>query len=200
MKLNQLHINLSKCAFMYFRPNLNIYDRMICARSQVYNKAYTLSVNGQKIRKVDKVKFLGVFIDDQLSRDYQIEHIENKLLSTIVLIKRIKKFIPRPHYMKIYHSLFLSHLTYGITCWGGTYKSKLHRIFNLQKRCVRILFGEIYSFDHPEYYSTCARAKTFTEHMAQKDYALEHTKPIFNKYNRSNIVSLLPSSPASMTV
>ena len=95
---------------------MNIYDRMICARSQVYNKAYTLSVNGQKIRKVDKVKFLGVFIDDQLYWDYQIEHIENKLLSTIVLIKRIKKFIPRPHYMKIYHSLFLSHLTYDITC------------------------------------------------------------------------------------
>ena len=190
LKLNQLHINLSKCAFMYFRPNLNIYDRMICARSQVYNKAYTLSVNGQKIRKVDKVKFLGVFIDDQLSWDYQIEHIENKLLSTIVLIKRIKKFIPRPHYMKIYHSLFLSHLTYGITCWGGTYKSKLQRIFNLQKRCVRILFGEIYSFDHPEYYSTCARAKTFTEHMAQEDYALEHTKPIFNKYNLLNLHNL----------
>ena len=37
-----------------------------------------------KIRKVDKVKFLGVFIDDQLSWDYQIENIENKLLSTIV--------------------------------------------------------------------------------------------------------------------
>ena len=76
LKLNQLHINLSKCAFMYFRPNLNIYDRMICARSQVYNKAYTLSVNGQKIRKVDKVKFLGVFIDDQLSWDYQIDKLK----------------------------------------------------------------------------------------------------------------------------
>ena len=60
-KLNQLHINLSKCAFMYFRPNLNICELMICARSQVYNKAYTLSVNGQKISKVDKVKFVGVF-------------------------------------------------------------------------------------------------------------------------------------------
>ena len=92
--------------------------------------------------------------------------------------------------MKIYHSLFLSHLTYGITYWGGTYKSKLQRIFNLQKRCVRILFGEIYSFDHPELYSTCARAKTFTEHMAQKDYALEHTKPIFNKYNLLNLHNL----------
>ena len=53
-------------------------------------------------------------------------------------------------------------------------------IFNQQKRCVRIIFGETYSID------TCARAKTFTEHMAQKDYALEHTKPIFNKHNLLN--------------
>ena len=62
----------------------------------------------------------------------------------------------------------------GVLDTKFTYKSKLQRIFNLQKRCVRLLFGEVYSFEHPEYYSTCARAKTFTEHMAQKDYALEH--------------------------
>ena len=55
LEIDPTHINLSKCA----------------------------SVNGQKIRKVDKVKFLVVFIDDQLSWDYQIEHIENKLLSSV---------------------------------------------------------------------------------------------------------------------
>ena len=75
--------------------------------------------------------------------------------------------------------VYKSHLTYGITCWGGTYKSKLQRIFNLQKRCVRILFGEIYLFDHPEYYYTCARAKTFTEHMAQKEYESLNTQNQF---------------------
>ena len=79
---------------------------MICARSQIYNKAYTLSVNDKKIRKLDKLKFLDVSIDDKLSWDYQIEHIKNKLLSTIVLIKRIKKFIPRPNYMKIHYSYY----------------------------------------------------------------------------------------------
>ena len=96
----------------------------MCTHSQVYNKAYTLSVNGQKIRKVDEVKFLGVFIDDKLSWDYQIEHIENKLLSTIVLIKSIKKFIPRPHYMKIYHFLFLSHFCMQDTFARATHSAK----------------------------------------------------------------------------
>ena len=125
MHANQLHINLSKCAHMYFRPNLNYRERMKCARSECYDPTLTLSVNGQKVKQVDKIKFLGVIIDDQLSWNDQIKYVENKLMSTIVLIKRIKKFIPSSHYFKIYHSLFISHLTYGISCWGGICPSKL---------------------------------------------------------------------------
>ena len=55
-------------------------------------------------------------------------------------------------------------------------------MLNIQKRCVRILFGDNYSFDHPEYYLTCARARTYMDHTTLKDYSLEHTKPIFNKH------------------
>ena len=71
MKVNQLHINLSKCAHMYiihmyFRPNLNNNERNACActRSNVYNASCILSLNGIKVKKVDKIKFLGVIIDD----------------------------------------------------------------------------------------------------------------------------------------
>ena len=154
MHANQLHINLSKCAHMYFRPNFNYIKRMKCARSECYDPTLALSVNGQKVKQFDKIKFLGVIIDNQLSWNDQIKYVENKLMSTIVLIKRIKKFIPSSHYFKIYHSLFISHLTYGISCWGGICPSKLIKMFNIQKRCVRILFGDKYSFDHPEYYLT----------------------------------------------
>ena len=181
MNANQLHINLSKCAHMYFKPNINNNERMSCARSQNYDIILKLSINGVKVKQVDRIRFLGVIIDDKLTWDAQIEHLENKLISTIVLIKRIKKFIPSSHYLTIYHCLFLSHLTYGITCWGGAYTSKLQKLFNIQKRCIRMLFGEIYSFDHPEYYYTCARLITYAEYKTDKNYTLEHTKPLFNK-------------------
>ena len=141
MNANQLHINLSKCAHMYFKPTINNNERMSCARSQNYDINLKLSINGVKVKQVDRIRFLGVIIDDKLTWDAQIEHLENKLISTIVLIKRIKKFIPSSHYLKIYHCLFLSHLTYGITCWGGAYTSKLQKLFNIQKRCIRMLFG-----------------------------------------------------------
>ena len=84
MNANQLHINLSKCAHMYFEPNINNNERMSCARSQNYDINLKLSINGVKVQQVDRIIFLGVIIDDKLTWDAQIEHLENKLISTIV--------------------------------------------------------------------------------------------------------------------
>ena len=156
-------------------------------------KALRYQLMDKKLKKADKVKFLGVIIDENLTWDDQIKHLENKLLATIVLIKRVKKFIPSSHYLKIYQSLFVSHRTYGISCWGGVYYSKLQKLFNIQKRCIRILFGESYSFDHTEYYATCCRTKTYQEHVALKNYALEHTKPLFNKHSLLTLHNLYAS-------
>ena len=57
MKTNQLHINFSKCAHMYLGPTLNNNDQMTCARATTYNDRLTISVNGQRIKQVDKVTF-----------------------------------------------------------------------------------------------------------------------------------------------
>ena len=93
-----------------------------------------------------------------------MKYVENKLMSTIVPKKRSKKLIASSHYFKIYHSLLMSYLTYGISCWGGICPSKLIKMINIQKRCVRILFGDKYSFDQPEYYLTSAKTRTYTDH------------------------------------
>ena len=93
MNANQLHINLSKCAHMYYKPNINNNERMSCARYQNYDISLKLSINGVKVKQVDRIRFLGVIINDKLTWDAQIEHLENKLISTIVLIKRLISWI-----------------------------------------------------------------------------------------------------------
>ena len=99
MKTNKLHINLSKCAHMYFRPNLHYKEHLSCARTTGYDQGLTLSVMSmsnyisqisititiefnnliysirQKVKKSDKVKFLGVIIDENLTWDDQIKHL-----------------------------------------------------------------------------------------------------------------------------
>ena len=183
MVSNQLHINLNKCVYMHFKPRLNNDNRKTCARARAHGNEHSLSLNGVKLKKVDKVRFLGVIIDDQLSWEHHIKYLEEKLNSSIITIKRIKKFIPKDHYKKLYHSLFACHLTYGITAWGGTSVSKLQKLFAIQKRCVRLLFGDKLSYDHAEFYETCARVRTYQEHKSPKNFVLEHTKPLFNKLN-----------------
>ena len=51
------------------------------------NLKHKLFIRGVKIKKVDKVRFLGVIIDAHIS------HLETRLLSSITMIKRIRKFI-----------------------------------------------------------------------------------------------------------
>ena len=47
-----------------------------------------------------------------------------------------------------------------------------------------------YTFDHSGYYETCARARTYQDHISKKSYVLEHTKPLFSKHNILSIYNL----------
>ena len=106
------------------------------------------------------------------------------------MIKRIKKSIPESEFLKIYNALFMSHLSYCISCWGGIPAYKLNKIFAIQKRCIRLLFGETPNYDHGEFYETCARVRPISEHYAEKNFALEPTKPLFNKHKILNLHNL----------
>ena len=192
MNENLLHINLDKSVHMHFRPNLNASESLTCARTRQYGSenALRLKIGEHKLKKVDKVKFLGVIIDDKLNWEPQIENLTKKLNLSMIMIKRITKFVPKSEYMKIYDALFKSHLSYCISSWGGIPNYKLQSIFSIQKRCVRLLFGKEYSFDHAGYYETCARVRTYNEHMSPKNYCLEHTKPIFNEHKILNLYNI----------
>ena len=191
MIANQLHINMSKSVFMHFRRSLNAEERLTCARLREYGSEKTLRIGTQKLKKVDKVKFLGVIIDENLNWEPHIQHLTQKLNSSIIMIKRIIKFIPKSEYTKIYDALFKSHMSYCISSWGAIPNSKLQGIFAIQKRCIRLLFGLEYSFDHAGYYQTCARTRTYQDHISKKSYILEHTKPLFNKHNILSLFNLI---------
>ena len=53
-----------------------------------------------------------------------------------------------------------------------------------------MLFGKEVSYDRPEFYFTCARIRTYNQHMEHKSYCLEHTKPLFNEHKILNLENL----------
>ena len=82
---NQLHINMTKSVYMHFRPGR--YSS--CARARELGNEKHLKIADHTLMKVEKVKFLGVIIDEELSWEYQVYHLREKLNSCINIIKRI---------------------------------------------------------------------------------------------------------------
>ena len=97
------------------------------------------------------------------------------------------------------HTLFESHLIYGITVWGGESKTKLEPLFNLQKKCLRILFG-----DKEAYYLDKFRTSVRTRPMAwdhkslEQNSLLKKTPKTASPYSRPT-KSLLSSMHTSTT-
>ena len=94
MSKNMLHINVGKSCYMVFTTE---HGAMTCARARTYdmNKESNLYLCGTRLNRENEVKFLGVMIDDRLKWDSHIDFLERKLNSCIIIIKRIKYFIPK---------------------------------------------------------------------------------------------------------
>ena len=119
MKINKLHINIGKCCFMHFKPHSPNY------KNSSKHPTQPVKIDDNEIPHVKETKFLGVIIDDELSRSPHIKNLTNRLKYHIGSINRIKDNIPSCLHKLLYHTLFESHLLYGITVWGGVSKSKL---------------------------------------------------------------------------
>lgn len=173
MRHNLLHINVKKSCYMYFSPT---------KRNTVDNTEndLNLEIDGIPIKQVTETKFLGVIIDDKLSWTPHIEKLTKKLNSICGRIYRIKNSLPSQLYKQIYHTLFESHLGYGISVWGGVSINKLSPLFLAQKKCVRILFGDSEAFS--EKFKTCSRSRPIQCSINKKgqisnESTIPHIKP-----------------------
>ena len=85
---------------------------------------HTLKIGNQLIEqigskcKVKYFKFVGHVIDDKLVWDGHIQHICRKLSSANFAINSTKNFMPLQIRKTLYHTLFDSHLNFGILLWG----------------------------------------------------------------------------------
>ena len=102
---NLLRINALKSCYMYFIPNIKRSEGLSCARSRPIGTENNISLNGKKLKRVNKVRFLGVSIDDNLTWDAHIDYLETLLNSKIILIKRIRRYIPESANLSIVKSM-----------------------------------------------------------------------------------------------
>lgn len=99
-----------------------------------------------KINRVNEIKYLGIYIDQNLKWNKHVEMISKKLRCVIYKLKLISKIVNRKLAKVFYYSLFQSILTYGIIGWGGLYDNNLKPLYSLQKYAIKIIFNKVLRF------------------------------------------------------
>ena len=184
MTRNLLHVNLDKSCFIHFphkNKNLKIIGECNEGTGEsIDNDSLQVLIGESIIPQVNEVKFLGITIDSKLCLNAHTEELYKRLKCAIAVIKHITPCIPKENYKTLYHTLFVSHISYGISVWGGIPQYKLNKLFRLQKKCLRILFGNLEQY--LDKFNTCARTRPFGAQILTSEFYMgEHTKPIFSE-------------------
>ena len=88
----------------------------------------------------DHVKYLGVLLDSHLSWKYHIDNVAVKISRFIGVIARLRHLVPFTTLLRIYRSLILPYIPYGLAACGQAAKSHLQEILVLQKRVLRLMY------------------------------------------------------------
>jgi len=125
---NQLTLNIKKTNYIIFKTtrkkkNLNI----------------SLIMNNQHIRNVKETKFLGIIIDEHLTWKSHIDCIAKKLLRTSGILCKVRHYLDKHHLLTLYYTLAYPYLYYCNIIWANNYKTRLMKLFVLQKKIIRLI-------------------------------------------------------------
>ena len=130
LQLNRLSLKLNKTHFILFRRK-----RIKTSLSE------DLIINNIKIGMIERTKFLGVIIDQNLSFQSHILYIKGKVVRGIGILYKSRPYFSLETMRMLYNAFIYPYFTYGIEVWGNAYQSYLELLVKLQKRAVRTITG-----------------------------------------------------------
>ena len=84
---------------------------------------FRIALNGITIDRAHTVKYLGLFIVDNLKRTLQINYLFLQLARSKGLFYTLRNFVSRETLSMLYYSLVYSRIQYGIIAWATANKS-----------------------------------------------------------------------------
>ena len=66
-----------------------------------------------------KAKYLGGYIDKQLSWDRHIDHVNSILIRGIKILRKLRSYLQQDSLKSTYNSFLKLYMEYGTLAWGG---------------------------------------------------------------------------------
>ena len=128
---NKLKLNLSKSNVMIIDPIKLKYLKNSCSD---FTKLANIDMEN-----VNLGKYLGITLDKDLSFKFHINNLITKLSRSVGILAKARPFLTNSTILKLYYTLFHTHLTYGLIVWGSTFKSYVNKLSTLQNKAVKII-------------------------------------------------------------
>ena len=126
---NQLSLNTDKTYYQIYT-------------NKKMEETISLNLYGANIKRAESVKYLGVFIDDDLKWHTHLSKLHTILCRNVGIMSKVRYFLDSSHLRLLYNSLFLSHINYCCLIFSNTFSSHLSEIEKLQKRAIRLIDGQ----------------------------------------------------------
>ena len=131
-KSNELTLNASKSECILFKP-----------KGKKFANLPPINLGEIALPFVRFTKFLGLWIDDELTWKCQVDKIVSKLKSNTLLLQRGKNILTKHCKKLVYHSQIGSHLNYCLPLWGNMIDSIcVEKLQKLQNKCFKIISGK----------------------------------------------------------
>ena len=132
---NKLTLNLKKTEYVYFG-----------GQGPKVVPAGGVNIGGESIRRVEGVRFLGVWVDEELRWSSHIGKVKSKVSQLVGILGRAAGVIGGPRVLSLYNALVLPHLQYCLKVWGDFQEGRNVKmgeaLLRFQKRIAGIIAGE----------------------------------------------------------
>ena len=96
-----------------------------------------ITIENTEIKNTDKSKFLGIWVDSNLSWDEHVLSLTNKLSRISYAMRVLSRISTMEVLRTVYFGYIHSIISYCIPFWGGS--SKATNVFKHQKRIIKIM-------------------------------------------------------------
>ena len=93
----------------------------------------------QEINIVKQTKYLGIYLDERLTWNFQLDQIKSKLSGNCGLLAKLRYFAKTDLLKTVYFVIFNSILRYAIQVWGQHRNQTIKEIEQIQEKAIRIM-------------------------------------------------------------
>ena len=141
LRVNKLSANPQKTEFMVIGHRRRVNE---------IKELPSFKLNDSEIKRVGKVKSLGVIVDEGLTWSDQFKSLTGKLATGLSSLKKLEDVLPQSKLCDVYRALFENHLRYGNVVWGSLSSAELQTLQCMQNRALSIIASARYKDPWPK--------------------------------------------------